>query len=154
MRPRANTLFVFVQAFHIQLQFDLFLCRRLSDSAGVDGECSATACANSLLSDEGTPVTTTPPSTEPPPIITQGEEGKLAGFQFLWPRIENRWRDDSDSQLTLFHRCCWCSAAERPVGWSAGPWCGVMESGGYSGVLQTARQTHGQTTGCYLWWDD
>ncbi|XP_071339594.1 rho guanine nucleotide exchange factor 28-like isoform X3 [Trachinotus anak] len=44
--------------------------RRLSDSAGVDGECSATACANSLLSDEGTPVTTTPPSTEPP-IITQ-----------------------------------------------------------------------------------
>ncbi|XP_056232964.1 rho guanine nucleotide exchange factor 28-like isoform X2 [Seriola aureovittata] len=44
--------------------------RRLSDSAGVDGECSATACASSLLSDEGTPVTMTPPTTEPP-IITQ-----------------------------------------------------------------------------------
>ncbi|XP_040899034.1 rho guanine nucleotide exchange factor 28-like isoform X1 [Toxotes jaculatrix] len=44
--------------------------RRLSDSAGVDGECSATSCTNSLLSDEGTPVTTTPPSTDPP-IVTQ-----------------------------------------------------------------------------------
>ncbi|GAA6226441.1 rho guanine nucleotide exchange factor 28-like [Lates japonicus] len=44
--------------------------RRLSDSAGLDGDCSATACANSLLSDEGTPVTMTPPSTDPP-IITQ-----------------------------------------------------------------------------------
>uniref|UniRef100_UPI0037E7F509 rho guanine nucleotide exchange factor 28-like n=1 Tax=Semicossyphus pulcher TaxID=241346 RepID=UPI0037E7F509 len=39
--------------------------RRLSDAAGVDGECT-----NSSLSDEGTPVTTTPPSTEPP-ITTQ-----------------------------------------------------------------------------------
>ncbi|XP_018528333.1 LOW QUALITY PROTEIN: rho guanine nucleotide exchange factor 28-like [Lates calcarifer] len=44
--------------------------RRLSDSAGLDGDCSATACTNSLLSDEGTPITMTPPSTDPP-IITQ-----------------------------------------------------------------------------------
>ncbi|XP_070820299.1 rho guanine nucleotide exchange factor 28-like isoform X1 [Chaetodon trifascialis] len=40
--------------------------RRLSDAAAVDGECSVTACTNSSLSDEGTPVTATPPSTEPP----------------------------------------------------------------------------------------
>ncbi|XP_069379579.1 rho guanine nucleotide exchange factor 28-like isoform X4 [Paralichthys olivaceus] len=44
--------------------------RRLSDSAAGDGECSVTACANSSLSDEGTPVITTPPSTDQP-IITQ-----------------------------------------------------------------------------------
>ncbi|XP_070689414.1 rho guanine nucleotide exchange factor 28-like isoform X2 [Pempheris klunzingeri] len=44
--------------------------RRLSDAAGVDSECSVTACPNSSLSDEGTPVTATPPSTEPP-ITTQ-----------------------------------------------------------------------------------
>ncbi|XP_074495364.1 rho guanine nucleotide exchange factor 28-like isoform X3 [Sebastes fasciatus] len=44
--------------------------RRLSDAAGVDSECSGTACTNSSLSDEGTPVTTTPPSAEPP-ITTQ-----------------------------------------------------------------------------------
>ncbi|XP_029296158.1 LOW QUALITY PROTEIN: rho guanine nucleotide exchange factor 28-like [Cottoperca gobio] len=40
--------------------------RRLSDTAGVDSECSVTACTNSSLSDEGTPVTATPPSAEPP----------------------------------------------------------------------------------------
>ncbi|KAE8291907.1 Rho guanine nucleotide exchange factor 28 [Larimichthys crocea] len=40
--------------------------RRLSDAAGGDSECSVTACTNSSLSDEGTPVTVTPPSTEPP----------------------------------------------------------------------------------------
>ncbi|KAM8761173.1 rho guanine nucleotide exchange factor 28-like isoform 2-T2 [Acanthopagrus schlegelii] len=40
--------------------------RRLSDAAGADSECSATAFTNSSLSDEGTPVTATPPSTEPP----------------------------------------------------------------------------------------
>ncbi|XP_078107287.1 rho guanine nucleotide exchange factor 28-like isoform X1 [Sander vitreus] len=44
--------------------------RRLSDAAGVDSECSATACANSSLSDEGTAVSATPPSAEPP-ITTQ-----------------------------------------------------------------------------------
>ncbi|CAB1420068.1 unnamed protein product [Pleuronectes platessa] len=44
--------------------------RRLSDSAAVEGEFSVTACANSSLSDEGTPVTATPPSTDQP-IITQ-----------------------------------------------------------------------------------
>lgn len=44
--------------------------RRLSDAAGVDSECSVTACTNSSLSDEGTPVTATPPSAEPP-ITTQ-----------------------------------------------------------------------------------
>nr|XP_046243952.1 rho guanine nucleotide exchange factor 28-like isoform X2 [Scatophagus argus] len=44
--------------------------RRLSDTAGVDGECSVTACTNSSLSDEGTPVLATPPSAEPP-ITTQ-----------------------------------------------------------------------------------
>ncbi|XP_047447456.1 rho guanine nucleotide exchange factor 28-like isoform X2 [Mugil cephalus] len=37
--------------------------RRLSDT---DGEYAAAACANSSLSDEGTPVTATPPSTDPP----------------------------------------------------------------------------------------
>ncbi|XP_044051051.1 rho guanine nucleotide exchange factor 28-like isoform X2 [Siniperca chuatsi] len=44
--------------------------RRLSDAAGADSECSVTACTNSSLSDEGTPVTAIPPSTEPP-ITTQ-----------------------------------------------------------------------------------
>ncbi|XP_035854818.1 rho guanine nucleotide exchange factor 28-like isoform X2 [Sander lucioperca] len=44
--------------------------RRLSDAAGVDSECSATVCANSSLSDEGTAVSVTPPSAEPP-ITTQ-----------------------------------------------------------------------------------
>ncbi|XP_070760322.1 rho guanine nucleotide exchange factor 28-like [Enoplosus armatus] len=44
--------------------------RRLSDAAAVDSECSVTACTNSSLSDEGTQVTATPPSTEPP-ITTQ-----------------------------------------------------------------------------------
>ncbi|KAG8011833.1 Rho guanine nucleotide exchange factor 28, partial [Nibea albiflora] len=39
---------------------------RLSDAAGGDSECGVTACTNSSLSDEGTPVTATPPSTEPP----------------------------------------------------------------------------------------
>ncbi|KAG7490999.1 rho guanine nucleotide exchange factor 28-like isoform X1 [Solea senegalensis] len=43
--------------------------RRLSDSAGMDGECAASLCSNSL-SDEGTPVTTTPPATDAP-IPTQ-----------------------------------------------------------------------------------
>ncbi|XP_028434060.1 rho guanine nucleotide exchange factor 28 isoform X3 [Perca flavescens] len=40
--------------------------RRLSDAAGVDSECSVTACTNSSLSDEGTVVPATPPSAEPP----------------------------------------------------------------------------------------
>ncbi|XP_039659461.1 rho guanine nucleotide exchange factor 28-like isoform X2 [Perca fluviatilis] len=44
--------------------------RRLSDAAGVDSECSVTACTNSSLSDEGTAVPATPPSAEPP-ITTQ-----------------------------------------------------------------------------------
>ncbi|KAK5870920.1 hypothetical protein PBY51_003827 [Eleginops maclovinus] len=44
--------------------------RRLSDAAGVDTECSVTACTNNSLSDEGTPVTANPPPTEPP-ITTQ-----------------------------------------------------------------------------------
>ena len=57
---------------HVQFRLDLFPDRRLSDSA-VDGEFSVTACANSSLSDDGTPVTATPTSTDPP-IITQGEE--------------------------------------------------------------------------------
>ncbi|XP_067377361.1 rho guanine nucleotide exchange factor 28-like isoform X2 [Channa argus] len=42
--------------------------RQLSDAP--DGECGVTAFTNTSLSDEGTPVTTTPPSTEPP-ITTQ-----------------------------------------------------------------------------------
>lgn len=44
--------------------------RRLSDAAGVDGEFGVTSCANSSMSDEGTPVTMTPPSTDLP-ITTQ-----------------------------------------------------------------------------------
>ncbi|XP_074526149.1 rho guanine nucleotide exchange factor 28-like isoform X3 [Halichoeres trimaculatus] len=44
--------------------------RRLSDSAAVDIESSVAACTNSSLSDEGTPVTATPPSAEPQ-IISQ-----------------------------------------------------------------------------------
>ncbi|XP_029366148.1 rho guanine nucleotide exchange factor 28-like isoform X2 [Echeneis naucrates] len=51
--------------------------RRLSDSAGVDGECSATACANGSLSDEGTPVTMTPPSSEPPVIAHDALDAPL-----------------------------------------------------------------------------
>ncbi|KAM4576166.1 rho guanine nucleotide exchange factor 28-like isoform 1-T1 [Odontesthes bonariensis] len=44
--------------------------RGLSDTAGVDSESAMTACANSSLCEEGTPVTTTPPSTDLP-ISTQ-----------------------------------------------------------------------------------
>ncbi|XP_060894543.1 rho guanine nucleotide exchange factor 28-like isoform X1 [Labrus mixtus] len=44
--------------------------RRISDAAAQDTECSVTVCSNSSLSDEGTPVTATAPSTEPP-ITTQ-----------------------------------------------------------------------------------
>ncbi|XP_026198874.1 rho guanine nucleotide exchange factor 28-like isoform X3 [Anabas testudineus] len=42
--------------------------RQVSDAA--DGEYGVTACTNNSLSDEGTPVTTTPQSTDPP-ITTQ-----------------------------------------------------------------------------------
>lgn len=51
----------------------LILGRRLSDAAGVDSECGGTAGTNSSLSDEGTPVTATPPSAEQP-ITAQGEK--------------------------------------------------------------------------------
>ncbi|XP_038559107.1 rho guanine nucleotide exchange factor 28-like isoform X4 [Micropterus salmoides] len=51
--------------------------RRLSDAAGVDSECSATACTNSSLSDEGTPVTATPPSSEPPICTQDGVDASL-----------------------------------------------------------------------------
>ncbi|XP_008283150.1 rho guanine nucleotide exchange factor 28-like isoform X1 [Stegastes partitus] len=44
--------------------------RRLSDAAAADAESSVTVCTNSSLSDEGTPVTATPPSTDLP-ITTQ-----------------------------------------------------------------------------------
>uniref|UniRef100_A0AAQ6AAR4 Rho guanine nucleotide exchange factor (GEF) 28a n=1 Tax=Amphiprion ocellaris TaxID=80972 RepID=A0AAQ6AAR4_AMPOC len=44
--------------------------RRLSDAAVADADCSVTVCTNSSLSDEGTPVTATPPSTDLP-ITTQ-----------------------------------------------------------------------------------
>ncbi|XP_040010974.1 rho guanine nucleotide exchange factor 28-like isoform X3 [Xiphias gladius] len=50
--------------------------RRLSDSAGVDGESSATGCTNSLLSDEGTPVTI-PPSTDPPLVAQDAVDAPL-----------------------------------------------------------------------------
>ncbi|XP_026177143.1 rho guanine nucleotide exchange factor 28-like isoform X1 [Mastacembelus armatus] len=40
--------------------------RQLSDALGVDGEYSVTACTSSSLSEEGTPVPATPPSTDPP----------------------------------------------------------------------------------------
>ncbi|XP_045889928.1 rho guanine nucleotide exchange factor 28-like isoform X1 [Micropterus dolomieu] len=51
--------------------------RRLSDAAGVDSECSATACTNSSLSDEGTPVTATPLSSEPPICTQDGVDASL-----------------------------------------------------------------------------
>ncbi|XP_034450508.1 rho guanine nucleotide exchange factor 28-like isoform X3 [Hippoglossus hippoglossus] len=51
--------------------------RRLSDSAAVDGEFSVTACANSSLSDDGTPVTATPPSTDPPIIAQDAVDAPL-----------------------------------------------------------------------------
>ncbi|KAL3975555.1 otoferlin [Sarotherodon galilaeus] len=44
--------------------------RRLSDSAGVDSECAAPTCTISSLSDDGTPVTTSPPAIDLP-ITTQ-----------------------------------------------------------------------------------
>ncbi|XP_063345271.1 rho guanine nucleotide exchange factor 28-like isoform X2 [Pelmatolapia mariae] len=44
--------------------------RRLSDSAGADSECAAPTCTISSLSDDGTPVTTTPPAIDLP-ITTQ-----------------------------------------------------------------------------------
>ncbi|CAI5649729.1 rho guanine nucleotide exchange factor 28 isoform X8 [Oreochromis niloticus] len=44
--------------------------RRLSDSAGVDSECAAPTCTISSLSDDWTPVTTTPPAINLP-ITTQ-----------------------------------------------------------------------------------
>ncbi|KAM7391311.1 hypothetical protein PAMP_022011 [Pampus punctatissimus] len=40
--------------------------RRLSDAVTVDSECSGTACTNSSLSDEGTPIAATPPSADAP----------------------------------------------------------------------------------------
>ncbi|XP_060927608.1 rho guanine nucleotide exchange factor 28-like isoform X5 [Limanda limanda] len=51
--------------------------RRLSDSAAVDGEFSVTACTNSSQSDEGTPVTATPPSTDPPIIAQDAVDAPL-----------------------------------------------------------------------------
>lgn len=44
--------------------------RRLSDPEGLDSKCGVTACTNSSPADEGTPVTATPPSAEPP-VATQ-----------------------------------------------------------------------------------
>ncbi|XP_029961075.1 rho guanine nucleotide exchange factor 28-like isoform X1 [Salarias fasciatus] len=44
--------------------------RRLSDAAAVDADSAVTSCANSSMSDEGTPVAVTPPSAELP-ITTQ-----------------------------------------------------------------------------------
>lgn len=64
------------------LEMILFFYRRLSDAAGVDSECSVTACTNSSLSDEGTPVTATPPSTEPP-ITAQGEKDMSASYSVI-----------------------------------------------------------------------
>lgn len=49
------------------------LGRRLSDATGADIDCGGTAGTNSSLSDEGTPVTATPPSAEQP-ITAQGEK--------------------------------------------------------------------------------
>ncbi|XP_054630150.1 rho guanine nucleotide exchange factor 28-like isoform X2 [Dunckerocampus dactyliophorus] len=40
--------------------------RRLSDTAGVEVDAIATSYTNSSLSDEGTPITVTPPSADPP----------------------------------------------------------------------------------------
>ncbi|XP_028313645.1 rho guanine nucleotide exchange factor 28-like isoform X3 [Gouania willdenowi] len=40
--------------------------RRLSDVMGADSDCAVTASNNSSVSDEGTPITMTPPSLEPP----------------------------------------------------------------------------------------
>lgn len=67
----------------------LFLCRRLSDASGLDSEGSVTVCNNSSMSDEGTPVTATPPSTEPP-ITAQGEQHELPS-QSATPKQEFYW---------------------------------------------------------------
>ncbi|XP_058493203.1 rho guanine nucleotide exchange factor 28-like isoform X3 [Solea solea] len=63
-RERRDTVAPFTKSLSISID-----SRRLSDSAGIDGECAASLCSNSL-SDEGTPVTTTPPATDAP-IATQ-----------------------------------------------------------------------------------
>uniref|UniRef100_A0A1A8FC86 Rho guanine nucleotide exchange factor (GEF) 28 n=2 Tax=Nothobranchius korthausae TaxID=1143690 RepID=A0A1A8FC86_9TELE len=52
--------------------------RGLSETAGVDSEFSATACTNSSPSEEGTPVTTTPTSTDLP-ISTKATDAPLLG---------------------------------------------------------------------------
>ncbi|XP_070402307.1 rho guanine nucleotide exchange factor 28 isoform X2 [Nothobranchius furzeri] len=52
--------------------------RGLSETAGVDGEFSVTACTNSSPSEEGTPVTTTPTSTDLP-ISTKATDAPLLG---------------------------------------------------------------------------
>ncbi|XP_034548917.1 rho guanine nucleotide exchange factor 28-like isoform X2 [Notolabrus celidotus] len=51
--------------------------RRLSDAAAADSECGVSACTNSSLSDEGTPVTATPPSTKPQIISQDAVEASL-----------------------------------------------------------------------------
>lgn len=65
MLTHVNSLFI--------IRSDYFFHRQASDA--VDGECGVTAYTNSSMSDEGTPVVTTPPSTDPP-IITHGEQNE------------------------------------------------------------------------------
>ncbi|KAM9858534.1 rho guanine nucleotide exchange factor 28-like [Aulostomus maculatus] len=52
-------------------------CRRLSDVTLVDADCSGTICTNSLLSDEGTPITVMPPSVETPITSQDAAEAPL-----------------------------------------------------------------------------
>ncbi|XP_041855242.1 rho guanine nucleotide exchange factor 28-like isoform X2 [Melanotaenia boesemani] len=59
-----------VQTVTKSLSISIDNSRGFSDTAGADSESVVTTCTNSSLSEEGTPVTTTPPSTDLP-ISTQ-----------------------------------------------------------------------------------
>lgn len=67
-----------LQTGYLSFSIQIILClhRRLSDAARVESEAGGAVCANSSLSDEGTPVTATLPSTEQP-ITAQGEKHML-----------------------------------------------------------------------------
>lgn len=66
------------QTGYLSFSIQIILClhRRLSDAARVESEGGGAVYTNSSPSDEGTPFTATPPSTEQP-ITAQGEKHKL-----------------------------------------------------------------------------
>ncbi|XP_030593764.1 rho guanine nucleotide exchange factor 28-like isoform X2 [Archocentrus centrarchus] len=66
-REKKETVAPLAKSLSISVSTD---SRRLSDSAGLDSEGGGPACTFSSLSDEGTPVATTPPSIDLP-ITTQ-----------------------------------------------------------------------------------